>query len=328
MNKTIQRGYKRILGSLALSLIPMTMSMASDTYPEKPVRIVVGFSAGGTTDVLARLVGKELSETLGQSFVVENKPGAGSNIGTEEVKRAKGDGYTLLMMAITSTINQSLYKNVKFDINKDFDPVVLVAKIPNVLIVNPSAPFHSVSELVDYAKANPEKVIYGSSGSGSSIHLAAELFKQQAGIDMLHIPFNGSAPALTALLGGQTHLNFENMPAAAPHIRSGKLKAFAVTTAQRSDTFPDVPTLKELGYPEYNLSSWFGLVAPAGTPKEIREKINQVVHNMLKKPDVQEKLKGLGVVFEPNTPEQFGQFISSEINRWSDVVKQGNISVD
>lgn len=328
MNKTIQRGSKRILASVVLSLIPMTMSMASDTYPEKPVRIVVGFSAGGTADVLARLFGKELSEELGQSFVVENKPGAGSNIGTEEVRRAKGDGYTLLMMAITSTINQSLYKNVKFDLNKDFAPVALVAKIPNVLVASPSVPYHSVGELVDYAKANPDAVIYGSSGSGTSIHLAAELFKQQAGINMLHIPFNGSAPALTALLGGQTHISFDNMPASAPHIRSGKLKAFAVTTDTRSPTFPDIPTLKELGYPDYNVSSWFGFVVPEDTPREVRYKLNAAIHKIAEKPEIKKQLQNFGVVFEPNTPEQFGQFISAEINRWSDIVKQGNISVD
>lgn len=210
------------------------MGSAQAAYPDKPVRIVVGFSAGGTTDVIARIMAKELTESLGQSFVVENKPGAGSNIATDMVQRAAPDGYTLLFVAVTSAINQTLYKNVTFDLTKDFTPVALGAKVPNILVVNPQVPVKTVQELVDYAKKNPGKLAFASSGSGTSIHMAGELFKMKAGIDVLHVPYKGSAPAITDLIGGQVQFMFDNMPSAWPHAQSGKLRALAVTTSDRS----------------------------------------------------------------------------------------------
>lgn len=314
---------------LSLGFMSMSAPASAETkYPDHAVRLVVGFSPGGTTDVLARIVAKGLTEELNETFVVENKPGAGSNIATDQVARAKADGYTLLMMAVTTTINQTLYNNIKFDVEKDFAPVALVAKVPNILVANKGVPYNSVKELVDFAKADPEAVVYGSSGSGTSIHLAGELFKQQADVEMLHIPYKGSGPAMTALLGGEINVMFDNMPSAAPHVKSGSLKAFAVTSAKRSPTFPDVPTLQELGYPNYTVDSWFGVVAPAGTPKEIVEKLNATIEKILAKPEVIEQLDGLGAVTEKNTPEQFGEFISAETKSWGDVIRKGGITVD
>lgn len=303
------------------------VSAQEEAYPSQPVSVLVGFAAGGTTDVLARIVAKGLGDELGQSFVVENKLGAGSNIATDQLLRKKPDGYTLMMMAVTTTINQTLYKNARFNIEKDIEPIVLVAKVPNILVASKNTPYNNVKEFVDYAKANPGKINYGSSGAGTSIHLAGELFKQQADIDMLHIPFSGSGPSMTALVGGQTDVVFENMPAAVPQIKAGNIKAFAVTTDKRSEAFPDVPTLKESGYPQFNVSSWFGLVAPKGTPKPIIDKINATVEKILARPEVIKQLESLGATAEKNTPEEFAKFVADETQTWGDVIRKGNISI-
>ena len=306
----------------------VAQAQAETKWPEQQVRILVGFSAGGTTDVLARIIAKELSDSFDQTVMVDNKPGAGSNIATEQTARAKPDGYTLMMMAITTTINQTLYKNIRFDVEKDFVPVALVAKVPNILVANKNQPYNSVKELVDYAKANPEGVVYSSSGSGTSMHLSGELFKQQADVQMLHIPYKGSGPAMTGLLGGEVHVMFDNMPSSAPHIKAGNLKPLAVTTAERSPTFPDVPTLKESGYPDYSVTSWFGIVAPAGTPPEVVAKLHDEIEKILEKPEVVEQLDGLGAVSEKMTSEQFGDFIKAETASWGAVINKGGISVD
>jgi tripartite-type tricarboxylate transporter receptor subunit TctC len=304
------------------------MGSAHAAYPDKPVRIVVGFSAGGTTDVIARIMAKELTESLGQSFVVENKPGAGSNIATDQVKRADPDGYTLLFVAVTSAINQTLYKNVNFDLTKDFTPVALGAKVPNILVVNPTVPVKSVQELVDYAKKNPGKLAFASSGSGTSIHMAGELFKMQTGIDVLHVPYKGSAPAVTDLIGGQVQFMFDNMPSAWPHVQSGKLRALAVTTTERSKSAPDVPTMKESGFANFDVSAWFGLIAPAGTPPEVVNKLNAAMVKALDKPEVQLSFEKLGAVGVKTTPAEFGQFIKSEVEGWAPVVKASGAKVD
>ncbi|MGX9934527.1 Bug family tripartite tricarboxylate transporter substrate binding protein [Advenella kashmirensis] len=317
-----------IAAGMGLLAAVNTAFAQEEAYPSKPVTVLVGFAAGGTTDVLARIVAKGLGDELGESFVVENKLGAGSNIATDQLLRRKADGYSLMMMAVTTTINQTLYKNARFNIEKDIDPIVLVAKVPNILVASKNTPYNNLKEFVDYAKANPGKVNYGSSGAGTSIHLAGELFKQQAGIDMLHIPFSGSGPSMTALVGGQTDVVFENMPAAVPQIKAGKIKAFAVTTDKRSDAFPDVPTLKESGYPQFNVSSWFGLVAPKGTPKPIIDKINATVEKILAKPDVIKQLDSLGAIAEKNTPEEFAKFVSDETKTWGEVIRKGNISIE
>ncbi len=331
MNLTPKRIFPRafsIVAGLGLMATASLTLAQEEVYPSKPVTVLVGFSAGGTTDVLARIIAKGLGDELKESFVVENKPGAGSNIATDQLLRQKPDGYTLMMMAVTTTINQTLYKNARFNIEKDIEPIVLVAKVPNILVASKNTPYNSVKEFVDYAKANPGKVNYGSSGAGTSIHLAGELFKQQADIDMLHIPYAGSGPSMTALVGGQTDIVFENMPAAVPQIKAGKIKAFAVTTDKRSAAFPDIPTLQESGFPDFNVSSWFGLVAPKGTPKPIVDKINATVEKILTKPEVIKQLEGLGATAEKNTPEEFAKFVSDETKTWGDVIRKGNISID
>ncbi|WP_251864726.1 tripartite tricarboxylate transporter substrate binding protein [Achromobacter sp. Marseille-Q4962] len=322
-------GLRRIAAALlATAAGAFAMGTAHAAYPDKPVRIVVGFSAGGTTDVIARIFAKELTEELGQSFVVENKPGAGSNIATDMVQRAAPDGYTLLFVAVTSAINQTLYKNVTFDLTKDFTPVALGAKVPNILVVNPGVPVKSVQELVEYAKKNPGKLAFASSGSGTSIHMAGELFKMKAGIDVLHVPYKGSAPAVTDLIGGQVQYMFDNMPSSWPHVQSGKLRALAVTTKERSKSAPDVPTMQESGFPGFDVSSWFGMIAPAGTPPEVVNKLNAAMQKALDKPEVQTSFEKLGAVGEKTTPAQFGAFIKSEVEGWAPVVKASGARVD
>lgn len=311
-----------------LAALAATSPATAAPYPDKAVRVVVGFSAGGTTDVAARVIAKELSEDLGQSFVVENKPGAGSNIGAELVARAKPDGYTLYMVAVTSTINQTLYKNLNFDIVKDFSPIALVIKVPNILVVNPSLPVKTVPELVTYLKAHPNKVSFASSGSGTSIHMAGELFKLRSGTDIVHIPYKGSAPALTDLIGNQVQMMFDNMPSAWPHVQAGKLRALAVTTAERSATAPELPTMAESGFDKFDVSSWFGLIAPAGTPPEVISRLNASVQKALGKPAVQQRFKDLGAVTARTTPAEFGAFIKHEVDTWATVVKASGAKVE
>lgn len=311
-----------VAGSLGVS------TQAFAAYPDKPIRMVVGFSAGGTTDVVARIVGKEIGDALGQPVVVENRPGAGSNIATDMAAAAAPDGYTLYMVAVTAAINQTLYKNVKFNLVNDFAPVALAVRVPNVLVVNPNVPAKSVQELVAYAKANPGKMNFASSGSGTSIHMAGELFKQSAGVDVVHIPYKGSAPAIADLIGGQVDYMFDNMPSAWPHVEGGKLRALAVTTATRSDTAPDLPTMKESGFPSFDVSSWFGVLAPKGTPSDIVDKLNKAIRDALAKPDVRKQLAGLGAVPADTTPAQFADFIKSEVDGWAKVVKASGATVD
>ncbi|OZI23216.1 MFS transporter [Bordetella genomosp. 9] len=321
--------FKRAAAALVAAAAFCAVSApAQAAYPDKPVRIVVGFSAGGTTDVIARIMAKELTEALGQSFVIENKPGAGSNIGTEYVARSTPDGYTLYFVAVTSAINQTLYSKLNFDLVKDFAPVALAAKVPNVLVVNPQVPVKSVKELVDYAKAHPGKLAFASSGSGTSIHMAGELFKLKAGVDVLHVPYKGSAPALTDLIGGQVQFMFDNMPSSWPHVQSGKLRALAVTTKERSPTAPDLPTMAESGFPGFDVSSWFGLIAPKGTPPEVIKTLNAAMLKALDKPEVKDAFDKLGAVPAKTTPEQFGQFIQSEVQTWATVVKASGARVD
>ena len=313
------------LGLLAASALG---ARAQGAWPTKPVRVIVGFSAGGTTAVVARLMAQELTEALGQPFIVDNKPGGGSNIATDLVREAAPDGYTLLMMAVTSTINQTLYKNVKFKLERDFDGVVLCTKVPNILVVNPTVPAKTVKELIDWARANEGKVSYASSGSGTSIHMAGELFKLRTGLKTLHVPYKGSAPALTDLIGGQVQYMFDNMPSAWPHVQGGKLRALAVTTRQRSPSAPDVPTMEESGVSPFDVTSWFGLVAPKGTPKAVQDRINQVVNAAFDKPEIKQAYAKLGAIAEKNSPQDFNRFILDEVNSWAPVVKASGAQVD
>lgn len=303
-------------------------SSAAAAYPEQPIRMIVGFSAGGTTDVSARILAKEIGAKLGQPVIVENRPGAGSNIASELVSRAKPDGYTIYMVAVTAAINQTLYQNLRFDLTKDFAPVSHAVSVPNILVVNPGVPVKSVQELVDYAKANPGKLNFSSSGSGTSIHMAGEMFKQLADIDVQHIPYKGSSPAMADLLGGQVDFMFDNMPSAWPHVQGDALRALAVTTDERSKVAPDLPTMQESGFETFSVSSWFGVMAPKGTPDEIVNTLNQAIQSALDDPGVQKNLADLGAVPVKSTPAEFGEFVKKEVESWAPVVKASGARVD
>jgi tripartite-type tricarboxylate transporter receptor subunit TctC len=299
--------------------------LAAD-YPNRPVRIIVGYPAGGSTDIVARLIGNWLSTRLGKQFVVENRAGAGNNIGTEVVAKAAPDGYTLLLVNPANTINATLYKKLNFVFLRDIDPVANVIQVPNVMEVNPAVPARTVREFIDYVKANPDKVNIASSGNGTSIHLSGELFKMMTGLKMTHIPYKGSAPMLTDLLGGQVQVTFDNLPSSIGHIRAGKLRPLAVTTAQRSPELPDVPTVGET-VPGYEASAFFGFGVPHGTPKDVVELLNRQINLALKDPGMLAKLKELGGIPAPGSPEDFGKFLAAETAKWEKVVHTANLSI-
>jgi tripartite-type tricarboxylate transporter receptor subunit TctC len=296
-------------------------------YPTRPVRWIVGYPAGGTTDIIARLIGDALGRRLGQQIVVENRPGAGNNLGTETVARADADGYTVLLVNPANAINATLYKHLPFDFLRDIVPVAGIARVPNVMEVNPTVPAKTVAEFIDYAKANPGKINMASSGNGTSVHLSGELFMAMTGVKLTHVPYRGSAPALTDMLGGQVQVLFDNMPSSIEHIRSGKLRALAVTTAQRSPALPDVPTVAET-VPGYEASAWFGMGAPAGTPAEIIEKLNGAINAVLADPPMQAKLAQLGGVAIPGSAADFGKTNAEETEKWAKVVKFSGASID
>ena len=313
---------------LGAGLLGGTSALAQ-AYPTKPVTIIVPFAAGGTTDILARIIGQALTAELGQSVVVDNRAGAGGNIGGQAAAKATPDGHTLFMGTVGShAINASLYKKMPFDPVKDFAPLTRVANVPNLLVANPAQPYKSVKDLIAYAKANPGKVNFGSSGNGSSIHLSGELFKSLAKVDMQHVPYKGSAPAVTDLLGNQIGIMFDNMPSAIQHVRSGKLVPLAVTTAKRSPELPNVPTIAEAGVPGYEATSWFGMFAPAGTPAPVLAKLNAAIVKVLGQPDVKKKINEQGAEVYSETPEQFAAFIQAESVKWGKVVKESGASLD
>ncbi|MFN3295505.1 Bug family tripartite tricarboxylate transporter substrate binding protein [Caldimonas sp.] len=330
MKRFTRRGL--CLAALALAFAPALQ--AQSAWPTKPVRIVVPFAPGGTTDILARALAPELSRAFGQQFVVDNKPGAGGNVGAAEVARAAPDGYTLLMGTVgTHGINVSLYGKLPYDPQKDFAPVTLVAGVPNVLVMNPAKAaeykIETVPDLIRYAKAHPGKLNMASSGNGTSIHLAGELFKTMTGTYMVHFPYRGSAPAVTDLIGGQMDLMFDNLPSSMPHIKAGKLKALAVTSASRSEALPDVPTIAEAGpLKGYEASSWFGLLAPAGTSADIVNRLQQETAKALANPAIKERLQSQGAIPSGNTPAEFARLIDSEIKKWAAVVKASGAKVD
>ncbi|WCM87480.1 tripartite tricarboxylate transporter substrate binding protein [Acidovorax sp. NCPPB 3576] len=318
-----------LAAALALAATGFAPAAFAQAFPNKPITIIVPFAAGGTTDILARVIGQGLSAELGQSVVVDNRAGAGGNIGGQMAARAPADGYTLFMGTVgTHAINAALYKKMPFDPVKDFAPLTRVANVPNLLVANPNQPYKTVQELIAYAKANPGKVNFGSSGSGSSIHLSGELFKSLAKVDMQHVPYKGSAPAVTDLLGNQIGIMFDNMPSAIQHVRSGKLRPIAVTTAKRSPELPDVPTIAEAGVPGYEATSWFGMFAPAGTPAPIVAQLNKALVKVLSQADVKKKLADQGAEPVSETPEQFAAFIQAESAKWGKVVKESGASVD
>ena len=327
---------RRLLLAALLGLTLPAVATAQAAWPSKAVRIVVPFAAGGTTDILARALAPELQKAFGQPFIIENKPGAGGNNGAVEVARAANDGHTLLMGTVgTHAINASLYAKLPFDHVKDFVPVTLVAGVPNVLVVNPANAqkygIDGVPGLIKYAKANPGRLNMASSGNGTSIHLSGELFKAMTGTFMLHLPYGGSGPALIDLMGGNTDLMFDNLPSSLPHIKSGKLKALAVTSATRSTALPDLPTIEEAGGPTvkgFEASSWFGLLAPAGTRMDIVNRIQQETAKALSAPALKERLQAQGAIPSGMTPAEFTRFIAAETAKWAKVVKAAGAKVD
>ncbi len=304
------------------------LSFAQGAYPNKPIRIIVAYTPAGATDILARTVGQKMSEAWGQPVIVENRPGANGNIGTEVAARANPDGYTLLMVtAGTHGVNPGLYRKLPWDAVKDFAPVSLVAIVPNIMVVNNSVPVKNAKELIAYLKASPGKYSYGSPGLGSTAHMSMELFKSMTGTDIVHIPYKGSAGVLQDLIAGQVIVTIDNMPPYLPQVKAGKIRALAVSPAKRSPAVPDVPTLAEAGVTGYDAAAWFGLVAPAGTPKPIVDKLAAETQKILRMPDVAERLSGLGAEPVGNTPAEFAAFIKVEIAKWAQVIKDAKVEL-
>lgn len=300
-----------------------------DSYATKPIRLLVGFPAGGSTDILSRQVGLRLSEMLGQQVVIDNRAGAAGNLASELVARGNPDGYTLLMATVSSHgINPGLYRNVRYDPIKDFAPVTLIASYPLILAVNPGVPVKTVKELIALAKSTPGAVRFGSSGNGSPGHLSGEIFKSMAGVELLHVPYKGGAPSTLAVLSGEVQITFATLPGAMPHIKSGKLNGPAVTTAKRSPALPEVPTIAESGLPGFDISSWAGLMAPAGTPKAVVLKLNAATVKALASPDMRERLASEGAEPVGNTPEQFAAFVKVELTKWARAIKQAGAQID
>jgi tripartite-type tricarboxylate transporter receptor subunit TctC len=299
----------------------------ADTYPSRPVRLIVFYAAGGGNDIIARLMGQWLSERLGQSFVVENRPGGGGNLGTEYVVRAAADGYTLLLSSSANVVNTSLYDKLDFDFVRDIAPVASISYEPNIMVVNPSVPAKTVPEFIAYAKATPGTINFASAGIGSSQHMSGEMFKMMAGIDMTHVPFRGTAPALTSLLGGQVQVMFASMPAALPYIRADKLRALGVTIAKRSDVLPDVPSVSEF-LPGFDAAVYYGIGAPKNTPPEIVDRLNKEINAGLADPQFKARLVELGSMVLPGSPADFGKFIANETDKWAKVVKFAHIKAE
>ncbi len=315
-----------LAAAMAFAAGPATV--AAQDWPTKPVRIIVPFPPGGTTDIVGREVGHRLSTAFGQPFVVENRAGASGNIGMELAVRSPADGYTLVVGAPqTLTINPYLFK-LPFNPRTDLAPIVIVASVPNILVVNPSLPVQSVQQLIDLAKKEPGKLAYGSSSVGGTPHLSAEMFKMMAGVDILHVPYKGSAPAIADLLGGQVQIMFDNMPAILPQVKSGKLRALAVTTPKRSPSVPELPTMIEAGLPGFESQGWFALLAPAGTPQPIIDKINREVNRMLQTVEFKAKLVALGAEPVGGSPADFATHIQSESDRWGKVIKTAGIKAE
>lgn len=309
-----------VLASLAVN------EVAAQQYPSKPIRLIVPFTPGGTTDILSRIVGQKLSSAMGAQVVIDNRPGAGGNIGAELAAKAAPDGYTLFMgPSGTLSVNPSLYTKLLFDPIQDFAPIALLAMVPSMLVVHPSLPVKSLKELIDYAKARPGQLNYGSSGAGGQPFLAVEYLKLMAGLNIVEIRYKGGAPLTTDLIAGQISLTITGIPTLLPHVKSGRLRALAVSSAKRSAAVPDLPTISEAGLPGYDATAWYGILAPAGTPKAIIAKLNAELNKGIKQPDVADRLDAEGVETVGSTPEEFAAFIKTESERWSKVIKAAGV---
>lgn len=314
----------------AVAALPLALprhAAADIAYPSRPVRLVIGFPPGGPMDIMARMAGQVLSTRLGQPFVVESRPGAGSNLGTETVVRATPDGHTLLVFGPVNTINETLYENLSFVFSRDIAPVAGLARVPFVLVVHPSLPVRGVPDLVAHARANPGRIGIASAGNGTPQHVAAELFKRMAGVEMIHVPYRGSGPALADLVGGQVQVMIDAMPSSIEHVRSGRVRALAVTTPARADMLPEVPSLSD-AVPGYEVSSWYATGAPRGTPPEVIRRLNEEVNAGLAAPALNQRFAQMGAQAMPGTPEDLGRLIVAETGRWRQVVRAAGIRVD
>ena len=313
---------------LAIALASSAIAHAQTSYPTKPVRIIVPQSPGASTDLTARLIAQRLNAALGQSFIVDNRPGAGSIVGTDLVAKAAPDGYTLLVVASSITLNPTLHKNLPFEPIRDFAPITQLSSFPNLLTVHPTLPVKTVKELVAFAKAKPGSLNYGSSGAATGTHLSAELFKYMTGIDMVHVPYKGGGPAVQALLGGQVQLNFATIVSVIPHLRAGKLRGIAVTTAKRSPALPDTPTIAESGVPGYDHGPWNGFLAPAKTPRAVVARLNEETARILQTPEVKNIFMSEGAEPVGNKPEEFAAIIRDETAKWAKVIRAAGIKAD
>mgnify|MGYP000258142439 CR=1 FL=1 len=314
---------------LALALAGVSLTATGQQWPTKPVRFVVPFAPGGTSEIVARAVAQELSTALGQTVFVENKPGGAGVIAMTEVSKADPDGHTIILGHVgTLAVNPYAMPKHPYDVNKEFAPVILLARVPNVLAVAPDVPAKTLKEFVALAKAKPDSITYGSAGNGSSGHLAMEMLKQSAGIDTLHVPYKGGAAAITDVIGGQIPLLFINQDNALPQVQAGKLRALAVASVERNPVYPDVPTVAESGYPGFSAVSWFGLSAPAGTPKEVIAKLHEATVKAMNMPEVKTRLQSVGFVVVANSPAQFSDFVNSEIAKWGKAAKASGATLD
>ena len=319
---------RHLARAAALSLVLAAGSALAQAWPTRPISLVVPFPPGGTTDVLARALGEKLAKSLGQPVVIENRPGAGATLGADYVAKSKADGYTLLMGAVHHTIATSVYKKLPYDFQKDFAPISTVAMVPNVLVVNAATPARDLAELVALAKAQPGKATYGSNGNGTAQHLIGTQFQNLTGTDLIHIPYKGSGPLATDLLGGQITMSFDTVTPVLPHIRSGKLRALAVTTGKRSPALPDVPTLDEAGLKGFNLGTWFGVLAPAATPKEVVSRLNADIVKIIESADFRKRMDDIGAGPVGNSPDQMASQIREETEKFARLVKEAKVTIE
>ncbi len=315
-----------VVASALLALLPG--ATVAQGYPSKSVRVLVGYAPGGGTDIMARAVALKLSESLGQQFVVDNRPGANANLAAELAAKAAPDGYTLLMISVSHAINKPIYRKLGYDIERDFVPVIEVSSVPQFVVVTAALPAKTLKELIALAKSRPGQVTYASSGDGSPEHIAGELFKSMAGIDLIHVPYKGGGPAAVAIISGETAVGFNTAPVAIPHIRNGRLRALAVTEERRNAALPEVPTVAEAALPGYAMTTWYGLVAPRGVPTDVISKLNAEINRILKLPDVRERFAALGADPVGGTPGEFGIYIKTEVAKFTKVAKERGIALE